>query len=278
MQVFSNERVIQQGEEWCLDILVSQSEHEYVPFVVGKRRNPMWAITVAATKFEKNERYAVTWWLDIDLPLFYQTVPQDLGEVPEGSSPPIPMADEDLVALYRYTKAQDPVDTALGHKKYYYAYKKDGEIVLGYECRIVMSFTSDITSKWNSQNYMYQITLLDTASMVDSIKAAYETYGDNLDWPQAWITPDNIAWETPEPSADESQEDYEARVAEEWAGIERQWITDNKRELFLFLKRRAPGWFQPDIDVDSPVGLISAPQVILPPTKLQVNSNLRRII
>ena len=54
MQSYENERVIQQGEDWNIDILLSQSEQEYIPYIVSiQREHPHFVLTVASTKFEK---------------------------------------------------------------------------------------------------------------------------------------------------------------------------------------------------------------------------------
>ena len=304
MLVFGNERVIQQGEDWNLDVLISQSSHEYIPFIVSSRRqNPMWAITVASTKYEKNERYVATWWqsltkgegftLSIDemtgitsipLPRFYQTVPEYLGEIAATQTivrPPNPNGegglDPVMYALYQYTKQEDAVDPALGHKPYYYIYfDENGDAKDDYECRIRMQFHSAETSQWGSQNYMYQITLVDTVPMADVITEAHDTYPE-LKWPK-WVQRDDPDWEVPIKDENETSVQYNARLEASWIEFRNKWIDTNTPELFMFIKNRIPTWFQPDIDVDAIVGRIDVPQVILPPTKLQVNNNLRRII
>ena len=61
MLLYGHEREVQQGEDWNLDILLSQSSKEYIPFLISsERRNPYFAITVASTKYEKNYRYVKT--------------------------------------------------------------------------------------------------------------------------------------------------------------------------------------------------------------------------
>ena len=163
MLLFGNEREVQQGEEWNLDILISQSDSEYIPFIISsERQNPMWAITVASTKYEKNERYVATWWQDLTvgdgfdgkpIPRFYQTVPQPLGELAVSQPITRPAEDEPMAALYQYTKAEDAIDPALGHKPYYYVYFTADEPntpVYDYECRIRMQFESVETANWGS--------------------------------------------------------------------------------------------------------------------------------
>lgn len=300
MLLFGDEREVQQGEAWNLDILISQSSIEYVPFIVSSKRvNPMLAITVASTKYEKNERYVATWWQDlsngegfgdntnpIPLPRFYQTVPADLGIIAAGQplTRPANLDTEDgfdppMYALYRYMKAEDTVDVALGHRPYYYVYFAEEDPNTprhDYDFRVRMQFESTETAEWGSQNYMYQITLVDTVPMAEYIDLAHEAY-PNLQW-MKWVTQDDPRWIKPVQNPGESSEEYNARVEASWKTFKYNWISDNVNVLFPFIKNRIPTWFQPDIDIDAPVGYIDIPQVILAPTKLQVNNNLRRII
>lgn len=291
MLLFGNEREVQQGEEWNLDILLSQSNAEYIPFIISsERHNPYWAITVASTKYEKNERYVATWWLDLTagegfgtkpIPRFYQTVPQRLMSNDLATGQPItrPSGDDPMEALYYYTKATDEIDPALGHKPYYYVYfthEDPNQPQDDYECRIRMQFSSEETANWGSQNYLYQITLVDTTAMGDWVNLAKETY-PNLKWPE-WVNRDDPNWVKPEKELTETEEEYLARVEESWREFRNEWVIGNINVLFPFIKERIPNWFQPDIDIDAPVGRIDTPQVILTPTKLQVNNNLRRII
>lgn len=281
MLTYGNERVVQQGEEWNLDILISQSDAEYIPFIVSSERiNPMLAITVASTKYEKNERYVATWWQDLSLlPRFYQTTPFDLGEIAIGQPLVRPDNDPPMYALYQFTKAEDEVDLDLGHKPYYYMYfstDEPNEPNYDYEFRVRMQFKSSETSEWGSQNYMYQITLVDTILMADYIDLAHTTYPD-LNW-RDWVSPNDPSWTKPVQGPGESAEDYATRYEASWKDFRNTWILENITELYQFIKARIPNWFQPDIDEDAPVGLIDIPQVILAPTKLQVNNNLRKII
>ena len=299
MQVYGNEREIQQGEEWNLDILLSQSESEYIPFIVSSQRhNPMWAITVASTKYEKNHRYVATWWLDLvqgggfikayseelggyltqPLPRFYQTVPEYIGEIPTGTPITRPEGDEPMERLYQFTKQADKVDPTLGHKPYYYVYftKEDATPKDDYECRIRMQFRSSETAKWGSQNYMYQITLVDTVSMASHVQSAKELHPE-LNWP-LWVNRNDPDWEKPIKLSSETEEEFQIRFEQSWIEFRNSWIMNNINTLYPFIKNRIPNWFQPDIDIDAPVGQIDVPQIILPPTKLQVNNNLRKII
>ena len=56
MESFGMNRKVQQGETWNLDLRLSQSQSRYIPYIIGKRDNPYFVITVASTKFEKKNR------------------------------------------------------------------------------------------------------------------------------------------------------------------------------------------------------------------------------
>ena len=56
-----------------------------------------------------------------------------------------------------------------------------------------------------------------------------------------------------------------------------QWPS-TVQEQYLFVKVNWPNELQKDIDIDSPLGKIEQPQVILQPTKLEVYNNLRTLI
>ena len=239
MLTFGNERIIQQGEEWNLDIKLSQSYREYIPFIISNQRNnPMWVLQVASTKYEKINRYIVTWWLSTKhIPKFYQTVPEYIGEISNQTLISKPFDDRPFEVLYQYTKTEDRIDRKLGHKPYHYVYFDEyNDPHFDYECKIILQIPSEETSKWNSQNYLYQITLVDTISMAEYIQEAKIMY-PNLNWP----------------------------------------ITDDIEQLYNFIKTNIPDWFQEDINATSPVGKIDIPQVILPPTRLQVDVNTKHI-
>lgn len=270
MESFLNERRVQQGEDWNLDILLSQSQTEYIPFIVGKRENPHWVITVASTKFEKNNRYVESWWLALGsaTPMFKQTTPQYIGELtkaPESKNDiPNSASDEPFEYLYQYKIVNDPE----GIKYHYVYFDNNNTLHYDYECRIRFNLTTfnsatgkrDIgTSNWGSQNYLYQITLVSGQEMVDTIMEAKQGHPD-LDWREDW----------PVQGADESDIDYRNRMIE--------WLGTTQKDVFTFIKQRIPDYFQRDIDWNSPLGQIWVPQPILTPTKLQVDNNLRQII
>ena len=251
MENSGNEQIVQQGENWNLDKVLSSSNREYIPYIVSSERaNPFFVVTVASTKFEKNLRYVKSWWNSVDdmnIPTFYQTTPVDYGEISGTTRIPQTAAGSTLGDtknkryLYRYTLTTDSIDPALGHKPYYYFYydfstSDEGKLVLGYECKITFNFLSSDTAEWNSQNYMYQITLVSGQLMKDRLRAIYIAKGAPVDWP------------------------------------------DTTEAQYKYVKTVWPNELQPDIDIDSPLGYIEVPEPILPPTALRVYNNLRTLI
>ena len=169
MQSYENERVIQQGEDWNIDVKLSQSVQEYIPYIISsEREHPHFVLTVASTKFEKNHRYVESWWQEIpdSQPRFKQTTPFFVGVLAAD-----PTSFEDLIA-----KADSLIKTDISNDEPYerlyqyklsndgefkYCYTTDGtDIVLGYELRMRFNILSHIpgleglqggTANWNSQ-------------------------------------------------------------------------------------------------------------------------------
>lgn len=260
MEIFGDEIRVQQGEDWNLDILLSASDIEYIPFIISNQRtNSFFVVTVASTKYEKDLRYVASWWNDISkendesgqvaIPTFYQTIPYfynnltDISQLP--SLPPEingSKETKDTRLLYQYTLDTDEEDLELGHKPYhyfYFEYNDDGDVIQrvdNYECRIRFNFASSETSKWSSQTYLYQITLVSGELLKDVLANIAISKGNPYDWP---------------------------------SDIKSQWY---------YVKSHWPGILQPDIDSDSPLGFIDNIQVILQPSALQVYNNLRQMI
>lgn len=278
MQTYENERVIQQGEDWNLDIKLSQSITEYIPYIISSQReHPHFVLTVASTKFEKNHRYVESWWQEIpdSQPRFKQTTPFYVGEL---SADPTQFSDLTSVMsaisndgaferLYQYTVTNDP--------DFRYCYKdNDGNIQLGYELYVRFNILSHLpgykgikggTSQWNAQEYMYSITLVSGQLMSDTIAEAIDNY-PNLNWRT------DLKRRSDYPEGDEGYEQFRAYIAD---FIKNDAI---REDLFNFIKLHIPTFFQEDIDWNSNLGRIWSPIPILKPTKLKVDSNLRVLI
>ena len=283
MQTYENERVIQQGEDWNLDIKLSQSVSEYIPYIISKEReHPHFVLTVASTKFEKNHRYVESWWQEIPntQPRFKQTIPFYVGEFTNH-----PASFDELKALakeydnidissdspyerlYQYTLKSNP-------NEFEYCYKDDnGTLKLGYELYVRFNILSYLpgykgiksgTSQWNAQEYMYSITLVSGQLMSDTIAEAIDNYA-------------TLNWRTDLPKrkdypSDTGYDQFRNAVAEV---LKNENI---KEDVFNFIKLHIPNFFQKDIDWNSNLGRIWSPIPILKPTKLKVDSNLRVLI
>ena len=283
MQSYENERVIQQGEDWNIDVKLSQSVQDYIPYIVSKEReHPHFVLTVASTKFEKNHRYVESWWQEIpdSQPRFKQTVPFFVGDFTAD-----PTSFEDLIA--KATAYDDKIgpdvadDTAYERLYQYtvkgsefkYCYTTDGtDIVLGYELRMRFNILSHIpgleglqggTANWNSQEYMYQITLVSGQLMEDTlISLITSTKYSNLNWRS----------DLPKKSDYATTEEYIAALKNM---LKNELV---RKDIFNFVKQHIPDFFQKDIDWNSNLGQIWSPIPILKPTRLRVDSNLRVLI
>lgn len=267
MRKYGNEIEVSQGEDWNLDIeLTIQENNDIIPYIVSNRRqNAYFVITIASTKFEKNLRYVKSWWNNISgpsspsgtesIPTFYSTRPVFIEELEDITSVEqnIP-ATRDLFnmqmseyeetpetrCLYVYTLNSEEIDSNLGHKPYHYFYYDElGALVLGYECYLRQNFSTMFTKEWVSQNYLYQITLVDGPLLEDVLDTIARSHNNN-ELPEDW--PDDI------------------------------------KAQYHYVKVQWPNTLEPDIDEDSMLGRIDNPEVILGPTKLTVSNNLRKLI
>lgn len=281
MQSYENERVIQQGEDWNIDVKLSQSVQDYIPYIVSsEREHPHFVLTVASTKFEKNHRYVESWWQEIpdSQPRFKQTVPFFVGVLaadPTSFSDLVAKADsliktdisndEPYERLYQYKLNNDG--------EFKYCYTTDGiDIVLGYELRMRFNILSHIpgleglqggTANWNSQEYMYQITLVSGQSMEDTlISLITSTKYSNLNWRS----------DLPKKSDYATTEEYIVALKNM---LKNELV---RKDIFNFVKQHIPDFFQKDIDWNSNLGQIWSPIPILKPTRLRVDSNLRVLI
>ena len=283
MQSYENERVIQQGEDWNIDVKLSQSVQDYIPYIVSsEREHPHFVLTVASTKFEKNHRYVESWWQEIpdSQPRFKQTVPFFVGDFTAD-----PTSFEDLIAkatIYDDKIGPDVADDTAYERLYQYTvkgsefkycYTTDGtDIVLGYELRMRFNILSHIpgleglqggTANWNSQEYMYQITLVSGQLMEDTlISLITSTKYSNLNWRS----------DLPKKSDYATTEEYIAALKEM---LKNELV---RKDIFNFVKQHIPDFFQKDIDWNSNLGQIWSPIPILKPTRLRVDSNLRVLI
>ena len=260
METYGNEVRIQQGEDWNLDILLSSKTQEYVPFIISNQRiNPFFVVTVASTRYEKNLRYVASWWNDLKsnassgqetIPTFYQTVPNWYGEVESVSElpsiPPILYTNQretaDTRLLYQYTLKDELIDTKTGHKPYhyfYYDYSDDGSLVTRID-------EYDCRIRFNFLSY-------------ETEKWSGQNYLYQITLVSGELMADTL---------------NNIALAH---GMPKDWPRTIE-EQYKYVKVEFPDELQSDIDIDSPLGRIDTPQVILSPTKLEVLNNLRVLI
>lgn len=273
MQTYENKRVIQQGEDWNLNLLLSQSASEYIPGVLSKNLdNPHFVLTVASAKFDKKDKHVESWWQEITVPRFNQTTPYYVGEF--SSKPTFEMLkaaasaianDDAYERLYQYTMTND------NEFKYCYLTDKvNGTIEYDYELRICFNVLSHVpgikdigTSNWTSQEYLYQVTLVSGQLMIDTLIEAIDAYR-------------TINWNSNMPKIDD--EKYPTLLSYKDALEKYLESNQNRIDLFNKIKQNVPDFFQTDITWDSALGRIWSPVPIVKPTPIVVNSNLRKII
>lgn len=279
MESFNNQRKVQQGEDWNLDVLLSASDVEYIPFIVSsKLKNPYFVVTIASTKYEKNLRYVKSWWNDPiateKLVTFFTTEPHNCGELTDPSQVQNYLlitkeTSSDTAGgvqkytgenhLYQYTLSTDTRDKydadewrqewdeaeKLGHKPYHYSYYNWTAVGQDlsqverlddvYECHVRFNFNTEQTGEWNSQNYLYQISLV-SGELMDTVISQIENEHQEVNWPVA------------------------------------------QKDKYKLIKENWPTLLQSDIDADSPLGRIELVVPIMQPTKLEVFNNLRTLI
>ena len=226
----------------------------------------------------KNLRYVKSWWnsvSELHIPTFYQTVPQYVGEVDNDENLSLTKygavasltvtnslteqqeEDEDPATvtvytetyatrlLYQYVLKDEEIDITLGHKPYHYIY-------ILYD-----SITHNPTEL--SDKDSYQCTIRFNFPSSETEKWGSQNYMYQITLVSGILMHTRLdqifaAHENPEDEPDTDAARYEY--------VKVQWPTE----------------FQPDIDVDSPLGYIETPEPILQPTKLYVYNNLRTII
>ena len=281
MEFLGNKVIMQQGEDFVIDSLISQSSSEYIPYVVSKQLdNPHLVLTVASTKFDKTDRYVESWWQDLtNEPRFNYTRP--FGIIDEFDKDPINFedllnkiadektradisADEPMERLYQYKVKSD--------NNFRYCYTTDKvDIVVGYELRVRFNIPAFLNSKpisagtgnWTPQDYKYQVTLVSGQLMIDTLIEAIDCYR-------------NINWDSNMPRIDD--EKYPTELSYKDALEKYLESNQNLIDLFNKIKQNVPDFFQTDITYDSKLGRIWSTISILKPTELIVNSNLRVLI
>lgn len=298
MENFGNEIKVQQGEDWTLDLLLSASAKEYVPYLVSSQRNnPYFVITIASTKYEKNHRYVKSWWNNIEdstdpLPLFYDTRPIFYANLtwPE-QVPTTPVGDTKIVDdmtgspkkryMYRYTleysyaEVDETTDGIFYIKNGTSAVKKI--LPEQYDAAATYYKKDDFDKNLGHKPYYYfYFDYPTTPGSPAVLKQDYECHirqRFDSDTTSEWGSQNylyQITLVSGDTMEDRLEEIYDTYTPTNWP--------DNTEAQYYFVKANYPNELQPDIDADSPLGRIEEVAVILPPTHIEVYNNLRRLI
>lgn len=285
MRTYGNEIQVTQGEDWNLDLQLKVGEHPYI--VSNQRDNPFFVVTIASTKFEKNLRYVKSWWNRVSLPTFYQTTPIYIGEVSgeayltdslrtrsdfTGEFGDLETSDTDR-NLYYCIYSNEEVIEGTNHKPYHYFYY-EGEggsatVNIGYNCPLRQNFSTDVTKEWVSQNYLYQITLVDGPLLLVTLNTIALS-NNNQELPEDWpIIKDE--------AGNELRTDEALKTAYNNNTLQLGWEKIEGAQ-YDYVKIQWPTALDSDIDKDSELGILNSPEVIMSPTKLEVFNNLRNLI
>lgn len=265
MRVNGNELIVHRNETFTIDKVLLAKDG--APFIVSSRlENPYICITVASSRYDQYGKYEHTWWLDqslgyntngdliVPLVRFNSTSPIHLT----GDSWDVPLpTNPDTGELYDEFEALWYINLPDGTKQY-----KRWDLTRGawvdYQFRIVKTFTHDDTKNWVEQDYKYNIVLVAGTTVLE--------YLEELKL-QVFMEINDI--NDPDMFLDATYVNYDIVLGEAWAELPTnttgiyKWLKSINRDLIK------------DLDITAPILNYSAVQVILPPTKLTVQSSLR---
>lgn len=190
MKTFDNEITIQLGESFTIDKIIQNKDGS--PFIISsKLQNPYFLVTVSSSKYAQSNRYVKNYWLDLSTYLkFLSTQPVDLHSIKTsadgieakygdwetlGNSLPSGYIDGMYVQFDSPSDAVFYFDSPNGIREYkYFDSSADEQTgVKGwttYNCRIIKQFSSEDTSEWVGQNYVYSIRLVSGVSTVEYLR------------------------------------------------------------------------------------------------------------
>lgn len=196
MQVHNNDIEISRNETFSIDKIIKHKDGS--PYIVSSAlHNPYFLVSVSSTRYEQHERKVYNKWLDLkDFPKFSETVPVDLKSLttePNGNVSRYNSFNDitelididtktDILAYgyvgsylfyYKFDDAVFYIEDENGERTYKY-WSVDGW--KEYTCRIVTAYTTDITSKWVEQNYVYSIDLVSGTSVREYLVSLCEHY------------------------------------------------------------------------------------------------------
>lgn len=293
VEAFENNKFVQQGESWTLNLELLANDIENIPFMISSERFDTYATelgeepvdhrkvsfvcTVASTKYEKNARYVKSWWNmvenqihkdQIGIPAFNDTTPIMPATIPEFSAAELATMTISTINT-RYGLAGQYAEQwdLYGHPvmRHLYTYTLANEAVdpiLGHKPYHFGYFVS----YQDNDTWQYLFVTDYECVIAFTFDSKYTT-----DW-----TGQNYMYQV---TLVEGRELEEVLVnALITHGIpEEQW-PESTADKYKYVKSNWPDELQKDIDEDSVLGEILSPEVILAPTKLEVFNNLRTII
>lgn len=264
MRVLNNEMIVHRNETFTIDKIILARDG--APFVVSSQiDNPYICITVTSSKYEQLGRYHVTWWLDvgqgytddgtlITLPRFNSTTPMHLTTDTWLTSLPI---DPVTGLVYNAFEAIWYINKSDGTKEYKRWDLNTGRWI-DYSFRIIKTFTQEDTKEWIEQDYQYDITLVAGDTLTEYLyDLKLHTFMELYEVLDSAIFLDYL------------DSDYDSALAELWEDL----ATDNTG-IYDWLKTINRNLVK-DLDMTAPLINYSAVQIILPPTKLTVQSYLK---
>lgn len=312
METFGNERRVQQGENWNLDLRLSSNDRDYVPYIVSKQlANPYFVVTVASTKFEKNQRYVESWWNSVDndlaIPRFFGTQPINYQRVQDTSY--LPKTIVNLGELGKDPIKSELPSTETSSNRAVYIYVVNGEkrsCFVKYDIDDVtgdFAETGEIIVESENENYLYEYSVgnITDENVVEGFRYFYIVYkdGDAIEVITDYscrirfnfTTKDTEKWGAQNYMyqitlvAGRTREERSAEIVAYYNPVDYPKMpSDNSndesiwKERYKYIKVMYPDEFGPDIDYDSPLWSIDDAIPVLRPTKLEVFNNLRRLI
>lgn len=189
MKVLGDDIYIQRGENWSLDLEITNGKGE--PYMLFREwRNPFLVITVTAARYEQRDDFRQSWWLDMNnrwveqpngtfsvvpmkrfiettaLYVMYHTIYQALLDYGVGTSSGRITADGDKTKPFDVTNFLFYTEPNADGKRIYkyckdYTVDSSGAITSQtweeYSFRIIKQFD---TKTWTEQNYLFDMKIL----------------------------------------------------------------------------------------------------------------------
>ena len=158
MKVYNNELYVSQGEEFTVDFEIQNPDG--TPYIVSSDiENPYFLVTFANSRYTQQNQYKLNLWLHMTQPRFKSTRAIKYPGTSWSTYPDVNYGDNNEYANaalyyigddYRYFKFTKPGDDA--HQGTWLKY--DGS-------HIRFTVESEDTMRWNEQEYLWGISLVD---------------------------------------------------------------------------------------------------------------------